>query len=66
MHERPVNVVEDDLDWIVWLELEGSLIGSEGKLISGSQRTSFLSEFDRTFAFLSPCSLFTIKIRTII
>jgi len=44
MDEGPVNIVEDNFDGVIWLEFEGSLIGGEGKLISGSQGTSFLSE----------------------
>jgi hypothetical protein len=34
MNEGPINIIEDYLDGIFWIELNGSLIGGKGKLIS--------------------------------
>ena len=42
MNEGPVNVIEDYLNRIIGGELQGSLIGSKGELISCLHRFNLL------------------------
>jgi hypothetical protein len=39
MNERPVNVIKNYLNGIIPIELKGSLVGSEGELISYFHKT---------------------------
>ena len=33
MDKRQVDIIEDDFSRVIWLELQGSLIGGKGELI---------------------------------
>jgi hypothetical protein len=40
--KRPVDIIEDDLRRVVWLELKGSLIGGKSELIGYFHRSILL------------------------